>query len=156
MERDENMDIISYFESENQSALLGKIAACDWGAAKFLTELLEKGTFHQTLGGWGHLFLLMDGDQAVGFVFYGLLPEENRAYLCRYMMDVKYQNQGYGKAFLPLVLELIRSQYGQNTVYTSVHDENPHAKHLYEEFGFQPTEEMDGEERVYVLFGETI
>ena len=100
--------------------------------------------------------LLMDGDQAVGFVFYGLLPEENRAYLCRYMMDVKYQNQGYGKAFLPLVLELIRSQYGQNTVYTSVHDENPHAKHLYEEFGFQPTEEMDGEERVYVLFGETI
>ncbi|MBP3478837.1 MAG: GNAT family N-acetyltransferase [Oscillospiraceae bacterium] len=100
--------------------------------------------------------LLMDGDQAVGFAFYGLLPEENRAYLCRYMMDVNYQNQGYGKAFLPLVLELIRNQYGQKTVYTSVHDENPHAKHLYEEFGFQPTEEMDGEERVYVLLGETI
>ena len=100
--------------------------------------------------------LLVDEDQAVGFVFYGLLQEENRAYLCRYMIDVKYQNQGYGKAFLPRIVELIRSQYGEEEVYTSVHDDNPHAKYLYEGFGFQRTEEMDAEERVYVLQGECV
>ena len=95
--------------------------------------------------------ILKDGEKAVGFVFIGFLPEEQRGYLCRYMIDVKYQNQGYGKAFLPLVVELIRAQYGCRDVYTSVHDENPHAKYLYTQFGFEPTEEMDGEERVYVL-----
>lgn len=62
------MEIISYFESENQPFLKEKIAACDWSAARFLVELLDKGTFDETLGGWGHLFLLMDGDDLVSFV----------------------------------------------------------------------------------------
>lgn len=98
--------------------------------------------------------ILMDGEKAVGFVFYGFLAEEQRGYLCRYMIDRKYQNLGYGKNFLPIVVELIRAQYGCRTVYTSVHDENAHAKYLYESFGFVRTEEMDGEEHVYVLPGE--
>ena len=67
------MEIINYFESENKGILLEKIAACDWGAAKFLVELLEKGTFDEMLGGWGKLFLLMDGEQLVSFLtFTGL------------------------------------------------------------------------------------
>ena len=98
--------------------------------------------------------LLMDGETAVGFVFYGYDRDADHYFLCRYMIDVKYQNQGYGKAFLPLVVELIRSQYGCRDVYTSVHDNNSHALHLYTGFGFQRTEEMDAEERVYVLSGE--
>lgn len=98
--------------------------------------------------------ILKDGEKAVGFVFIGFLPDEQRAYLCRYMIDVKFQNKGYGSAFLPLVVDLIREQYKCRDVYTSVHDENLHAKYLYERFGFVRTEEMDGEERVYVLRGE--
>ena len=61
------MEIINYFEFENQSMLREKIAACDWSAARFLAELLEKGTFHEMLGGWGQLFLLMDGETLVSF-----------------------------------------------------------------------------------------
>ena len=95
--------------------------------------------------------LLMDGDRAVGFVFYGYLTDEKRAWLCRCMIDVKHQNKGYGKAFLPMVVALIREQYGSWDVYTSVHDENTHALHLYTSFGFERTKEMDAEERVYVL-----
>lgn len=97
--------------------------------------------------------LLMDGEKAVGFLFYGYWREEDRYLLCRYMIDVKYQQQGYGKAFLPMAVELIRAQYGCRDVYTSVHDDNPQAVHLYTSFGFEPTEEMDEEERVYVLRG---
>ena len=95
----------------------------------------------------------MDGTDAVGFVFYGYWPEEQQYMLCRYMIDVKHQNKGYGKAFLPLVVVQIRSQFGCKDVYTSVHDENPHALHLYTSFGFQRTEEMDADERFYVLPG---
>ena len=70
------------------------------------------------------------------------------------MIDVNHQHKGYGKAFLPMVVELIRSQYGCNDVYTSVHDDNAHSLHLFHSFGFQRTEEMDADERVYVLYGE--
>ena len=97
--------------------------------------------------------LLMDGEDAVGFVFFGYDRDEDHYLLCRYMIDVAFQNRGYGKAFLPLVVEHIRSQYGCRDVYTSVHDENSHALHLYTSYGFERTEEMDADERVYVLRG---
>ena len=97
--------------------------------------------------------LMMDGETAVGFVFYGYWREEKRYLLCRYMIDVKHQGKGYGTAFLPLAVELIRRQYGCADVYTSVHDDNAHAVHLYKSFGFVPTEEMDADERVYILRG---
>lgn len=61
------MRIINYFESNNQVALKERIEGCDWSAARFLVELLEKGTFHETLGGWGELYLLMDGENLVSF-----------------------------------------------------------------------------------------
>ena len=97
--------------------------------------------------------LMMDGEQAVGFVFFGYWREEDRYMLCRYMIDVKHQGKGYGTAFLPLAVELIRSQYGCRDVYTSVHDDNTHAVHLYRKFGFVPTAQMDADERVYLLKG---
>lgn len=95
--------------------------------------------------------LMMDGGRAVGFVFFGYWRERDRYLLCRYMIDFKSQNLGYGKAFLPLTVGLIRERYGCREVYTSVHDENSRAIHLYTAFGFCPTEEMDEDERVYVL-----
>lgn len=61
------MEIINYFESTKQADLMQSIGACDWGAAKFLTELLQKDTFHETLGNWGHLFMLMDGENLISF-----------------------------------------------------------------------------------------
>ena len=45
--------------------------------------------------------LLMDGETAVGFVFYGLDRDTGHYLLCRYMIDVEHQHKGYGKAFLP-------------------------------------------------------
>ena len=98
--------------------------------------------------------LLMDGETAVGFVFYGYDRDSGHHLLCRYMIDVRYQNQGYGKAFLPLVVEQIRNQYGCADVYTSVHDDNAPALHLYTTYGFLRTEEMDADERFYVLPGK--
>ena len=61
------MEIINYFECENQPELRGKIGACDWSAARFLVKLLEENTFPETLGGWGQLFVLMEGENLVSF-----------------------------------------------------------------------------------------
>lgn len=98
--------------------------------------------------------LLMDGETAVGFVFYGLDVDTGNHMMCRYMIDFRSQNKGYGKAFLPVVIEHIRRQYGCRDLYTSVHEDNAHALHLYQAVGFEKTGKMDAEEHVYVLRGE--
>ena len=61
------MHIINYFDAADQASLLQQIESCDWSAAKFLADLLKKGTFDDTLGGWGALYLLMDGEKLVSF-----------------------------------------------------------------------------------------
>ena len=61
------MQIISYFESEHQQELTEKLAACDWSAAKFLVQLLSEDRFFSMLGGWGELYLLMEGEALVSF-----------------------------------------------------------------------------------------
>ena len=62
------MEILCYFESDHQPALMEKIGCCDWSAARFLRDLLQNGTFFDTLGGWGQLYLLMDGENLVSFL----------------------------------------------------------------------------------------
>ena len=98
--------------------------------------------------------LMYDGDKAVGFVFYGYWREEDRYLLCRYMIDIAAQGRGYGKAFLPLVIDLIRKQYDCQDLYTSIHDDNDRSIALFQHIGFVSTEEMDAEERVYILRGD--
>ena len=61
------MEIINYFDSENQALWVKKIEECDWSAAAFLRDLLNNGTFNDTLGGWGQLLLLVDGDDLSSF-----------------------------------------------------------------------------------------
>lgn len=63
----QNMKIINYFEESNQQVLMQKIAQCDWSAAQFLVDLLKKNTFNETLGGYGDLYLLMDGENLVSY-----------------------------------------------------------------------------------------
>ncbi len=97
--------------------------------------------------------LILAGEKAVGFVFYGYWEEKDRYLLCRFMIDEKYQGHGYGKAALPLAVEQIRKQYGCKDVYLTVEDANIRAIKLYTNFGFVRTEELDETERVYVLPG---
>ena len=61
------MKIVSYFESENPAELAEKLAAVDWRAAGFLVTLLREGRFYEMLGGWGDIYLLMDGENIVSF-----------------------------------------------------------------------------------------
>lgn len=61
------MYICNYFAYDDQPELIKQFGACDWSAAQFLRDLLEKDTFYQTLGGWGDLYLLMDDRKIVSF-----------------------------------------------------------------------------------------
>ena len=62
------MQIIPYFGSGCEEKLRALLPQADWSAARFLSELLEKGTFFDTLGGEGQLYFLLDGENLVSFL----------------------------------------------------------------------------------------
>ncbi len=95
--------------------------------------------------------LIMSENKAVGFVFYGYWEEKDRYLLCRFMIDEREQGKGYGKAVLPVIVEQMRQQYGCKDIYLTLEDENVRAVHLYTSFGFERTEEINYDERVYIL-----
>lgn len=146
---------------------LVKITAENWKDAVFLTTDPERKTPLEEQWIANNAFsllqslyepdwdcrLLTEEGTPVGFVFYGYWRERQHYLLCRYMIDVDFQKKGYGTKALPLVVEQIRKQYGCRDVYVSVSEENEAALRLYRRFGFQPTEELDDAERVYVLRG---
>ncbi|MBO7196629.1 MAG: GNAT family N-acetyltransferase [Clostridia bacterium] len=60
------MRLFSYFGAENKEFWKEKIRSFDWGAAKFLADILEQNRFDELLYG-GDLFILADGDELVSF-----------------------------------------------------------------------------------------
>ena len=95
--------------------------------------------------------LILDGEKAVGFAFFGLWGEEKRPLLCRYMVDVDHQGKGYGSQALPLVLEEMFTLYGRQEIFLTLESENIRAVRLYERFGFRSTGKFDCGEEIYCL-----
>lgn len=60
------MRILDFESINEQKQWIDKIRACDWGAAKFLADLLEQNKFHNVLGN-GSLFIMADGEKLVSF-----------------------------------------------------------------------------------------
>lgn len=94
--------------------------------------------------------LIMDDDQIVGFVFYGWWAEKKAPLFCRYMIDIGQQGKGYGKKALPIIIDTMMEQYHTNRIYLTLEKENERAVHIYTQFGFVATGELDATEEVYV------
>ena len=61
------MQILNYFQADNQPHWLAAIAENEWRAAKHLARLLEQGNFHDEVGK-GTVYLLTEGDKLVSFL----------------------------------------------------------------------------------------
>lgn len=128
------MKIINFFEQENREELTGKIAACDWSAARFLAELLVKGTFEATLGGWGQLFLLMDGEKIVSFATLtgqdAIRDESLTPWIGFVFTQPEYRGNRYSQQVLAHA-EAAAAKLGYGKVYL----ETDHVG-LYEKYGY--------------------
>ena len=60
------MKIIDYFRCNEKEIWNERIGCCDWRAAAFLSELLEKNSFDKVLGS-GSLYILQDKGNIVSF-----------------------------------------------------------------------------------------
>jgi len=61
------MQILNYFQADNQPHWHTAIAENEWRAAKYLARLLASGEFHQEVGK-GTVYLLTEGDKLISFL----------------------------------------------------------------------------------------
>ena len=89
------------------------------------------------------------GERLVGFLMYdaGRPSDDPReALIYRFMIDRRYQGEGYGRAALDKAIEEIRAVPGVRTISISYMPDNPGAKRFYASFGFSEVgTDEDGE-----------
>ena len=89
------------------------------------------------------------GERLVGFLMYdaGRPSDDPReALIYRFMIDRRYQGEGYGRAALHKALEEIRAVPNISRISITYMPDNPVAKRFYASFGFQEVgTDEDGE-----------
>ncbi len=87
--------------------------------------------------------VLSEGDKlkGVGFTLYGPVDNDGETVymIYRFMIDVRFQGQGYGTKALALVMEQMKKQYNCEEIYLSIVPENEKALHIYKKAGFVST-----------------
>lgn len=126
------------------------------------TESLLEAYVSITAGVPALPFGIYNNDTLVGFVMfgYGSTGDEDEPQIAdgnyclwRFMIDEKYQGQGYGKQALEASIKYLQSEPVGPAEYCwlSFEPENEVAKNLYQSFGFQENGEICGNEIVNVL-----
>lgn len=79
---------------------------------------------------------IFNEDEMIGFLLYDYDEELNGWSFSRFMIDIKYQNKGFGRKALEKFLEYFHSKLPNKSLYTSVEIDNDIAIKLYQKYGF--------------------
>lgn len=98
-------------------------------------------------------FAIYEGETMVGFLMHAYVEETTDMYWINgFLIDVKYQRKGYGKAALQQMIAYITHRFSQcREVRLTVYPDNHAAISLYRGLGFEETGEWMGEECVLQL-----
>ncbi len=99
-------------------------------------------------------FVIYSDGIAVGFTMLAFEPNnedpDDRYWLWRFMIDEKYQGQGYGKEALKHIISYFKEN-GASNIRLSTKESNINAIHLYQSLGFAPNGDMNDGEIVFEL-----
>ena len=87
----------------------------------------------------------------VGFAMYEFDHEKRLMYLCRFMVDKRYQHKGYGRGALTLLKRLATDDPQVDKIVLSTNPDNKYGIKVYERFGFRDTGVLDEGEEVFEL-----
>jgi len=87
----------------------------------------------------------------VGFAMYGKDPATNRIWIVRFMIDQRFQKQGFGEAAIEHLVDLLMKTYNCTELYLSFEPDNIVADKLYSKAGFVRTGEIEEGELVMKL-----
>ena len=79
---------------------------------------------------------IFNEDEMIGFLLYDYDEELNGWSFSRFMIDIKYQNKGFGRKALEKFLEYFQSKFPNKSLYKSVEIDNDIAIKLYQKYGF--------------------
>lgn len=131
------------FELETASSQMQYIASNEdsWRAAKENEKIARP-------------FAIYCNEKMVGFTMFAFDEEyedlNDRYWLWRFMIDEKFQGNGYGTAALQAIIQYFRD-HGANNIRLSTKETNTAALSMYRKAGFRDTGEMNGEEIVLQL-----
>ncbi|WP_276752754.1 GNAT family N-acetyltransferase [Treponema succinifaciens] len=129
------MKIIEYFTSDDKAHWLGEIAKADWGAAKFLHQLLSEGKLKETLGDSALVPLLTDGEKLVSFCTFAPIDDVQPTELSPWIGFVYTAPEYRGHRYAGEVLnwaESVATVMGREAVYISTDHTG-----LYEKYGYE-------------------
>ncbi|PWW31798.1 diamine N-acetyltransferase [Cytobacillus oceanisediminis] len=75
-------------------------------------------------------------DVMIGFIMFGLDPDDGNYWIYRFMIDEKFQRKGYGKQALIQAAAMISNNPGCQEIYVGYHQDNIAADRLYKSTGF--------------------
>lgn len=130
------MEIIEYFSDDRQEHWKDELAKADWGAARFLVELLNDIQRRTNIvGEGGKLFLMIDGKKIVSFVtltHQDCIRDESLYPWFGFLFTYpEYRGSRYSEKLLNYAGQIAKQQ-GYSKVYLATDHED-----LYERFGFQ-------------------
>ncbi|WP_339184851.1 GNAT family N-acetyltransferase [Oceanobacillus sp. FSL W7-1293] len=124
-------EIAALETAENQKAFIEPVPFCL--AESFIERLTT------SLG-------LYAGGKPVGYAMVGFYSDEKRSiWFDRFMIDYRYQRQGYANQFIPLIEAYIQEHYDVAIIRLSFVPGNSQAEQLYKKHGFTRTGEYDPE-----------
>lgn len=95
---------------------------------------------------WWEIFAIESSGELVGFTMFGLDPREGEHWICRLMIDHRFQRKGYGRAAMEAILTDLDGRTECDEVRISFTPDNHGARALYESLGFEdPDLMLDGE-----------
>lgn len=94
---------------------------------------------------------LYAADTPVGFAMLELCPETQEFSLWRFMIDARFQGQGFGRQAMNLLIDHVRTLPGAKTLMTSVVQADGGPQPFYEAMGFTATGEYDEGEALLQL-----
>jgi len=95
---------------------------------------------------------IYNDDVMVGFVMYGIEPQDNNEYwIDRFMIDEKHQRNGYGEKALQILINTLKQDKSHDKIKISTEPENIVARKLYAKLGFYETGELHDGEALMIL-----
>ena len=114
---------------------------CSLKADKYVANnvaILARAYVSKSEGETGEALAIYNDEELVGMLFYREFgyPEKYCYIIDQFMIDLKYQGKGYGKAALNLLIEKLKKEGKYNKIELEYYEENKAAEKLYLNAGF--------------------
>lgn len=129
------MEIIEYFTTENQEHWLSEIGKSDWGAGRFLHQLLAENRLKEMVGETALVPMLVDGEKLIAFCTFAPLDDIQPTELSPWIGFVYTFPQHRGHRYAGLLLdyaESIATVMEREYIYISTGHTG-----LYEKYGYE-------------------